>query len=216
MRESAITSRYLPKNAMDCDGSWPNTRRYLPPVRTSISQESKDMPTDLGTHQRRNSSGLLQAWNTMCTGPSKIRVTTSSRSLLRSSLVSFSFLAANDLLLDFQFLDHIVQLIEASCPHLPIALDPGGFFLQPALAEPAGAHPADLLRNHQPRPLQDAHMLLHAREGHVELLGQVGDGGVAPHQLLQHPSPGGVGKRSKRSTGAILNHVVQYSTTGDL
>src|ERR1043165_925111 len=87
-REWGVTSRYLPKNAMG-SGLLANTSRYPPPTRTSISQESRLTPIDFGTHQRLNSSGRVHAANTMRAGPSKVRVTTSSRSDFRSVVVSF-------------------------------------------------------------------------------------------------------------------------------
>src|SRR3954466_4983996 len=99
---------------------WPNSRRYLPPTRTSISQESRDAPDDLGAHHCLNSSGVVHASNTMRAGALKVRVTTSSRSDLRStvvrffaelaSLVSFTLI---DFFLLFQFLDNLVQFVEA-------------------------------------------------------------------------------------------------------
>src|SRR5262245_66301067 len=111
---------------------WPNTKRYVPPARTSMSQDSRDMPHDFGTHHCLNSSGLVHASNTMRAGPSKVRVTTTSRSDLRSTVVRFfigmvslSFLASIDLLLPFQILDNLVQLVEACVPALAIPLDPG-------------------------------------------------------------------------------------------
>src|SRR3954470_10802763 len=114
---------YLPKNAMDVAGSCPNSRRYLPPTRTSISQESRGTPVDLGAHHCLNSSGLVQASNTMCAGASKVRVTTSSRSDFRSTVVRFfmrpvplSLLLSIEFFLPFQFLDNLVQLIEACFP----------------------------------------------------------------------------------------------------
>jgi hypothetical protein len=78
------------------------------------------MPVDFGTHHRLNSSGLVHASNTMRAGPLTVRVTTSSRSDVRSVVVGFfmgvgslSPLAIIDLLLPFQFLDNLVQLVEA-------------------------------------------------------------------------------------------------------
>src|SRR5205814_6554783 len=41
-RECGVTSMYLPKNAMVPEAPWLNTKRYLPPTRTSASQESRD------------------------------------------------------------------------------------------------------------------------------------------------------------------------------
>jgi hypothetical protein len=63
--------------------------RYLPPTRTSASQESRDTPVDFGAHHRLSSSGLVRASNTMRAGPLKVRVTTSSRSDFRSTVVRF-------------------------------------------------------------------------------------------------------------------------------
>src|SRR4029077_9094445 len=111
-RECGVTSREVPKNAMD---SFSNSRRYLPPTRTSISQECRDMPIDFGAHHRLNSSGLVHASNTMRAGPSKVREVTSSRSDFRSTVVRFfigvtslCLLASIGLLLPLQFLDNLV------------------------------------------------------------------------------------------------------------
>src|SRR5919202_3354256 len=102
------------------EAGWLNTRRYVPRTRTSISHDSRDMPVDFGTHHCLNSSGLVHAWNTMRAGPLKVRVTTSSRSDVRSVVVGFfmgvgslSLLASIDHLLLFQFFDNLVQLVEA-------------------------------------------------------------------------------------------------------
>src|SRR5262245_17759976 len=121
---------------------WPNTKRYLPPTRTSISQESRDSPNDFGTHHRLSSSGLVNASNTMRAGPLMVRVTTSSRSDFRSTVVGFfmgagslSLLASIDLLLRFQFLDNLFQLVEACIPELAVPLEPCRLFLQASRAE---------------------------------------------------------------------------------
>src|SRR6476619_269730 len=220
-REGGVTSRYVPKNAM---ASFSNSRRYLPPTRTSISQERRDMPIDFGAHHRLNSTGLVHASNTMRAGPLKVRVVTSSRSDFRSTVVRFfvgvgslSLLASIDLLLLFQFRNNRVQLVEACVPELAVPLDPCRLFLQPAQAELAGPHAPDLLRGDEPRLLQDADVLLHARKGHVELLGKVRDRGVGTPELLQNAASGGVRERGERDIDAgpeILNHVVQYITLG--
>src|SRR5436190_16373652 len=119
-REWGVTSMYLPKNAMGSEPLWLNTNRYMPPTRTSSSQESRDRPNDFGTHHRLNSSGLVNASNTMRAGPLIVRVTTSSRSDFRSAVVRFfvgvcslSLLVSIDVLLPFQFLDNLVQFDEA-------------------------------------------------------------------------------------------------------
>src|SRR4026208_1206712 len=127
-REGGVTSRYVPKNAM---ASGSNSRRYLPPTRTSISQERRDMPIDFGSHHCLNSSGLVHASNTRRAGPLKVRVTTSSRSDFRSTVVGFftvvgslTLLASIDLLLPLQFLNNLVQFVEACVPELAVPLDP--------------------------------------------------------------------------------------------
>src|SRR5882672_2985537 len=175
-RECGVTSMYLPKNSMGFEASLPNARRYLPPTRTSISQESRDTPNDFGTHHRLNSSGLVHASNTMRAGPLKVRVTTSSRSDFRSTVVwffmevgSLSLLASIDLLLPFQFLDNHVQLVEACVPEQAVPFDPRRLILQPAPPQLAGPHATDFLCAHETSLLHDADVRLHAREGHVEL-----------------------------------------------
>src|SRR4029453_7656430 len=136
---------YLPKNAIGFEASWPNSRRYPPPTRTSISQESRDRPVDFVPHHRLNGSGFVHASNTMRAGPLKVRVTTSSRSDFRSTVVRFfmrvvslSLLASIGLLLPFQFFDNLVQFVKAGGPELVVPLDPCRLFLQPAQAALAG------------------------------------------------------------------------------
>src|ERR1700722_2227700 len=151
-RECGVTSLYVPKNAIR-ESPYANSKRYLPPTRTSISQESRDIPIDFGTHHCLNSSGLVHASNTRRAGPLKVRVTTISRSDFRSIVVGFfmvlgslSFFASNDLLLLFQFLNNGVQRVEACVPELAVSLDPCSFLLQSARAELAGPHASVLLR----------------------------------------------------------------------
>src|SRR5262245_1191698 len=146
---------YLPKNSIGCfEAGWANTKRYVPPTRTSASQEMKDTPNDFGAHHRLSSSGLVQASNTMRAGALKVRVTTSSRADFRSTVVrvftgvaSLSLFASIDLLLAFQFLDNLVQLVEAHVPDLAVPLDPSRLLLQSAPAELAGPHAPDFLRD---------------------------------------------------------------------
>src|SRR5881392_251288 len=132
----------------------------------------KDIPNDFGAHHRRSSSGVVHALNTMCAGALKVRVTTSSRSDIRPVVVrlaSPSRFASIGFLLALQFRDNLVQRVEASGPELAVFLDPGHLILQPALAERAGPDAPDLPGGDKPRLFQNADMLLHAREGHVEL-----------------------------------------------
>src|SRR6202453_4336139 len=173
---------YLPKNAIGFEAAWPNSKRYLPPTRTSASQESRDTPVDFGAHHRLSSSGFVHASNTMRAGALKVRVMTSSHSDFRSTVVRFvmgasslRFPASKGLPLPVEFFDNLVQLLEACVPQLAVPRDPCRLFLQSAQAELAGPHAADLLRGDEPHLLQDSDMLLHAREGHAELLGKVCD-----------------------------------------
>src|ERR1700685_3792281 len=119
-RECGVTSMYLPKTAIGFEASWPNTKRYLPPTRTSASQESRDTPVDFGAHHSLSSSGLVHASNTRRAGPLKVRLTANSRSDFRSTVVRFftgvgslSFLVSIDLLLAFEPFDTLSQLFEA-------------------------------------------------------------------------------------------------------
>src|SRR5579862_9643821 len=88
-RKCGVTSMYLPKKTMGFEAPWPNSKRYRPPTRTSASQERRATPVDLGTHHRLSSSGFVHASNTVRAGALKVRVTTSSHSDFRSTVVRF-------------------------------------------------------------------------------------------------------------------------------
>src|SRR5690242_10649278 len=139
-------------------------------------------------------------------GPLMVRVTTTSRSDFRSTVVRFftgpgllSILAFIAPLLSCQFLNNLVQLVKAFVPALAVPLQPRRLFLQSARAELARPHPPDLLRGDEPRLLQNADVLLHARERHVKLLGEVRDRSVASSELSQNATPRGVRERGERS-----------------
>src|SRR5579883_2376479 len=70
----------------------------------SISHETNDMPADFGTHQRLNNSGLLHASKTICMGASNVRVTKSSRSDLRFTMVRFTAAESSFCSLDIRIL----------------------------------------------------------------------------------------------------------------
>src|SRR5204862_7489549 len=98
------------------------------------------------------SSGLVHASKTMRAGPLKVRLTTSSRSDFRSTVVrlfmglgSLSFLLSIDFFLPLQFIDNLVQRVEAYVPQLAVPFDPCRLFIQPAEAEHARPHAAHLL-----------------------------------------------------------------------
>src|ERR1700710_1040493 len=112
----------------------------------------------------------------MRAGALKLRVTTTSRSDFRSTVVRFfpkagslSTFVSIDVFLLFQFFDDLVQCVEACDPELAVRLDPCRLFRQSAWAELAGPHAADLFRGNEPGLLQDVDVLLHAREGHAKL-----------------------------------------------
>src|SRR3954453_7588845 len=152
-------------------------------------------------------------------GPSTVRVMTSSRSDVRSTVVralplagSLCLPASIGRLLLFQFLDDLVQRVETGGPEPAVFLDPGCLFRQSAEAELAGPHASDLLRRDQPRLLQDADVLLHAREGHVELVCKLRDRSIPIPELLQNAASRGVRERGEENIEAgcrKLNHVVQ-------
>src|SRR3982751_1373991 len=108
----------------------PKLKRYVPPVRTSISHECSVMPIDFGAHHCFTSSGRVHASNTMRAGASNVRVTTTSRSDVRSTVVrgrvprSPCVLASIVLFLPLQVLDDLVQLREPCVPELLVLLDP--------------------------------------------------------------------------------------------
>jgi hypothetical protein len=55
-------------------------------------------------------------------------------------------------------------------------------------------------------------MLLHAREGHVEFVGELGDRRIPAAELLQDTAPRGVRERGEgdiEAGGRKLNHMVQ-------
>ena len=77
-----------------------------------------------------------------------------------------------------------------------------------AVSPPAGAGPAcrsardRLLGGHEAGLLQDAHVLLHARERHVEPVGELGDRSVGPAEPLENAAPSGVRERGERGIEA--------------
>ena len=120
---------------------------------------------DFGAHHRLSKApGLVHASNTMRAGPSKVRVTTSSRSDFRSTVVGFfmgvgslSLLFASiDLLLPFPVQGQPCPTSSKAClPELAAyLLDPRRLFLQSAQAgKPCRSpHAPDLLRGDEPRP----------------------------------------------------------------
>ena len=112
--------------------------------------------------------------------------------------------------------EHGVEAVVTFLGLLAIPLDPFGLLLEATEAEPAGADAPDFLGRNEPSPLEDADMLLHARQGHAEPFGEFGDGRVRAPELLQHAAAGSIRERGERGveTGVlILNHMVQCMTS---
>src|SRR3954452_2431550 len=178
------------------------------------------MAYDFGTHHCRNRSGSVHASNTRSRGPSIVRVTTSSCSAVRSILVrsivvvsSVALRVSIVLLLPSSLRDDLLQLVEPCIPDSALGLDPRRLVLEATRAEPAGPHPSDLLGRDEAGLLQHPDVLAHAREGHLECLGQIRDRRVAASQLLQHATAARAPQRVERgieSTRGILNHLVHY------
>src|SRR5262245_29967751 len=195
------------------------TKRYWPPTRTSVWQETRAMPSDFGTHHCLSSSAFVQASNTMRAGPLMVRVTTHSRSDLRSIVVgsffevdTLSLLASIDFLLLFECFDNPIQLAEAGLPEQAMPLEPRRFFFQSVQAKFAGPHAPDLFGRDESGLFQNADVFHHAREGHLEPVGQVCDGRVRTPDLLQHATSGGVCERVERRIEACrstLYHLVK-------
>ena len=76
-------------------------------------------------------------------------------------------------------------------------LDPLGLRLEAALPKLAGSHPSDLLRDDEPRPLENLDVLLHAGQRHLELVRETGDRRVPSSKLIDDPAPGRIGQRRK-------------------
>src|SRR5438045_3864574 len=112
-------------------------------------------------------------------------------------------------------LDNPLRVAEAFVPALAVPLEPRRLFLQSTRAQLARPHAPDLLRGDESRLLQNADVLLHARERHMEFLGEVRDRSVGSSELRQNTTSRGIRERCERSIKSdsrILNHMVQYLT----
>jgi len=121
------------------------------------------------------------------------------------------------LLLSFEFVDDTVQRFKALVPHLAVTRDPLQLLFETARADAARAHAADLFGGHEAGQLERADVFLHAREGHFELVGEFGDGGVAASKLAEDATTGGIGEGGESSVEACrktLNHTVQCIAVG--
>src|SRR3954451_17972535 len=219
-RVGGVTSRYRPKNAIGSPVPMSKVSREAPPAGASTSHDSSLRPMDFGTHHCRNSSASVQASNTMSRGPSIVRVTTSSCSEVRSIVVRSIVVVASDALwvsivplLPSSLRDDLLEPVEPGVPQPALLLDPRGLVLEPPRTQPAPPDPPDLLGRDELRVLQHPDVLPHARQGHVECVGQIRDRRVASSEPLQDATTGGIGQRCERgieSAVGILNHLVQF------
>src|SRR4051794_8396572 len=143
------------------------------------------MPNDFGTHHCRNRSASVHASNTTSRGPSIVRVTTSSWSDVRSTVVRSIVVASAALgvsivpLLLSSLRDDLLQPVEPRVPQPALLLDPRGLVLETPRAEPARPHPPDLLGRDELGVLQHPDVLPHPGKGHMECAGQIRDRRVA-------------------------------------
>src|SRR3954451_9958827 len=200
-RVGGLTSRYVPKNAIGSPVPMSKVSRQPPPTLPSTLHDSSLSPIDAGTHHCRNSSASVQASNTTSRGPSIVRVTTSSRSDVRSIVVrsiavgaSAAFRVSIVPLLPSPLRDDLLQHVEPGVRQLALPLDPFRLFFESTRAKAARPHAPDLLGRDKFCLLQDADVLPHACQGHVESLGQIRDRCVASSEPLHDATPGGIGQ----------------------
>ena len=77
-------------------------------------------------------------------------------------------------------------------------LDPLGLRLEAAFPKLAGSHPSDLLRDDEPRPLENLDVLPHAGQRHLELIRETGDRRVRAAKVIDDPAAGRIGQRRER------------------
>jgi len=81
-------------------------------------------------------------------------------------------------------LDDGVQLAEPGVPQPLVFLDPHRRVVETTRAQPAVPHAAHLLGRDEAGALEDAYVLTHARERHLEAGSEVGDGCIGVPELL--------------------------------
>src|SRR5271170_3690985 len=182
--------------------------RNVPPGRTSMSQRSVTKPC--GPHQRAARSGSVQALNTSRRGASKMRVITSSRSVDPGASAAMLVLASICVLLRLQFVEILIQPIEALFPMPAVMFEPLGGILERTRIEPAGPPLRLAPARDQAGALQHLQVLGDPRKRHVKRLRQLGHRGFAPGKPRQNRPPGGVGESGKREAELIGHHL--YNT----
>ena len=105
-------------------------------------------------------------------------------------------------------------MVEAIFLHRPVIRDPGFLVLELMGAEAAIPNASDFFGDDKARILEDFHVLLDARKGHVEALRQIADRRIRPAKPLQNSPASRIRKGAKGvvEMSLILNHMVQYIT----
>ena len=88
--------------------------------------------------------------------------------------------------------DNVRCGLKTRVPDHAVLSDPFHLFFEATRADLAGPHAPDLRGGDESGLLQNADVLLHARESHVELDGEVGDRRVCTRELLENAASGGV------------------------
>ena len=113
--------------------------------------------------------------------------------------------------LSFPLFEVGLEPVEAPFPLLPVDLDPMHRLLQAFGAKAALAGPPHLLGDHEPRLLEDLHVLLQPGQRHPVRFRKFGDRSRPLAQLVEDLAASRIGQRRKRSIkNLILNHMVQY------
>src|ERR1700729_2068497 len=110
-------------------------------------------------------SAELQALNTVSRGAEKTRETRKGPGLTLRVVSSIVFIA---LVLAFQSFEIFAEPVETALPLEATLCEPSLGFGERGRIDAAGPHASRLLRNDEPRGLQDREMLHHRRQRHGE------------------------------------------------
>src|SRR5579863_9427696 len=133
-------------------------------------------------------SAELQALNTVSRGAEKARDTRTGAGW-KPALISLTLFIVFSFAV--QGLKIVAEPVEAALPFEPQPFDPSLGLGQRRWIDAAGAHPSRLLRNDQPRGLQNRKMLHHRRQRHGNRPLELADRGRAFREPLDHRPAGG-------------------------
>src|SRR5437588_386865 len=205
MRSGRTISRNSPRNPGMSPSGPRCTIRHAPPGRKSNSQLVNSYFR--GPHQCDMCSHELCASNTRSRGASKMRV---ERISLSDGVVTVSLLplAPIALLLSstLELVQVLVQSVVALFPEPTVPLGPLGDLLQRARLEPGGPPLALPAPRDQPGSLEHLQVLRDRRHGHLERLGQLGDGGLSGREPREDGPPRGIREGRERSVQLVCRH----------